>query len=76
MGQEDCFSLRILFQLSNFLFSREAASRCHLEQQKGDFAHVGKGWGKVLMDNDDLGDADKGQGSAGGLETLAELCVF
>lgn len=32
--------------------------------------------GKDSWNNDDLGDADKGQRSAGGLETLAELCVF
>lgn len=79
VGQEDFFSLRILFQFLSFLFSREhgrlRADVTWSSRKVILLAHERDGE-KNSWTNDDLEDADKGQRSTGGLETLAELCVL
>lgn len=78
MGQEDFFSLRVLFQLFSFLFSREHGrmqTDVTWSSTKVILLIQERGGGKDSWTKDDLGDADKGQRTTGGLETLAELCA-
>lgn len=79
VGQEDFFSLRILSQLFSFLFSRghgRLQADVTWSSSKVIFLTQERDGGKDSWTNDDLEDADKGQRSTGGLETLAQLCVL
>lgn len=78
VGQEDFFSLRILFQLFSFLFRRghgRLRADVTWSSRKVILLTEERGWGKDSWTNDDLEEADKDQSSTGGLETLAELCL-
>lgn len=79
VGQEGFFSLRILFQLFSFLFSREHGrlqADVTWSSRKVILLTQERDGGKDSWTNADPEDADKGQSSTEGLETLAELCVF